>query len=62
MLLRQPQGFERQPTARAGLNDKVYLLHETNTSRTGEVVVSSKAQKTTQSVKQDEENRNMFQM
>lgn len=49
------KGFARQPRVRAGLNDKTYLLHKANTSRLGEVVISSNSKKLTQKAKQNEE-------
>lgn len=47
--------FERQPRARARLNDKILHLHETIPLRLGNMTVLSNSQKPTLKVKENEE-------
>ena len=56
------QRFEREPRAQTGLNSKIHFLHNTTTSKLGEVVVLPNARNQHRESRKMKKQRNIFQM
>lgn len=58
----QSQRSEREPRAQTGLNSKIHFLHNTTTSKLGEVVVLPNARNQHRESRKMKKQRNIFQM